>query len=500
MNAFRKKFLSLPLFFCVITSTRAANSENWPCFRGPHGDGVAETQKVPVHFGASTNLLWKIEMLRGHSCPVIWQDRIFLTGTDGNKVVTLCVNRLSGKKLWEQAVPVDKLEPVHEVNSQATPTPVTDGKSVYVYFGSLGLLAYDLDGKELWRKPLPMPQTFGNQGTGTSPTLADGKLIVFLQRGNKSELLAFNSADGSQIWKAPLPDYNLSYSTPVVWKEGDKNFVGLTCNTRFSAFSLADGKETWWVNDIGFQACSTPVVSGDRLIVSAAGVQGEPANMTTPPTFDEVIKKYDRDGDGLITTDEIPDDLLFTDRHASQGQGNMTLKKALLMFVGAKKGEKMNREKWTELRGRLMEFQSGDWNRTVIVSVRTGGTKDVTDSRVVWKETKGVPEVPSPLVLDGRIYLVRSGGLLVCRDLASGKLIYENRIDSPGGYFASPLAAGGNIYLASDRGTVTVVKPGDSFEVLAHNELGEPVIASPAAVDNTLYIRSAKQLWAFAEK
>lgn len=485
---------------CWLAGALLVSGENWPGFRGLHCDGVAETDKAPLHFGVDSNALWKVEALRGHSSPVIWGDRLFLTGTKGNSCATTCFDRLSGKQLWEQTVSVDKLEPVHNLNSDATPTPVTDGKALYVYFGSFGLLAYDLDGKEIWRKPLPLPKTFMNQGTGTSPVLSDGKLLLFMQLGNDSHLLAVNPADGKEIWKAPMPKFNNSYSTPVVWTENGKSFAGLACGSRFSAYQLSDGTETWWVNDIGLQACSTPVVAGDKLLICAAGVQGEPSNITPPPTFDEVIKKYDKDGDGLIAVDELPKDLLYTDRHASQGAGDMTLRMALQFFAGAKKDSKLNREEWNAAREALAGFQNSEWNRPTVLAVRVGGKKDVTDSQVVWKETKGVPEVPSPLVLNGRIYLIRNGGILVCRDLTTGKLIYENRVDASGGYFASPILAGGKIYVASDRGTVTVIKPGDDFEVLAHNELHEPVLSSPVAVANTLYVRSARQLWAFSEK
>jgi outer membrane protein assembly factor BamB len=178
----------------------------------------------------------------------------------------------------------------------------------------------------------------------------------------------------------------------------------------------------------------------------------------------------------------------------------MTLKKAFAMFGGVKKGDKVNREKWDEIQGRLTAFRTGPINRTVVMSVRTGGKQDATGSQILWQETKGVPEVPSPIVWNGRLFLIRSGGILVCRDLETGKLIYEERIDSPGGYFASPILVGGRIYIASDRGTVTVVKPGDSLDVIARNVLGDPIIASPVISGNALYIRSSKQLWAFGEK
>jgi len=484
-------------FFLGLTGTSQIQAANWPGFRGPTSSGVGENEKPPIHFGPTSNLLWKTDVPKGHSSPIIWKDSIFATGADSNKLITFCLDRREGKKRWEEAVTVEKLERVHSANSVATPTPVTDGQAVYAYFGSFGLLAYDFQGKELWRKPLPMPKTFMNQGTGTSPILAEDKLLLFVQIGSDSHLLALNPKDGQEMWRAPMPDYNNSYATPIYWKENDHGCAGLMCASRFTAFRLADGKEAWWVDGLCFQACSTPVVAGDRLIISAAGVQGERANMILPPPFDEAVKKYDPDGDGLISYDEIPADVLYTDRQAANGQGNMSLRRALTLFADMKKDEKLNPARWEELRKALREFSEHEMNQTVVISVRTGGSQDVTPSHVTWKETKAVPEVPSPLAYQGRVYLIRSGGILACRDLETGKLIYEKPTDSRGGYFASPVAAEGRIYIASDRGTVTVIKAGDACEVLARNDLNDRIMASPALAENTLYVRSAKQLWAF---
>ncbi|MEY4938536.1 MAG: hypothetical protein RIQ93_271 [Verrucomicrobiota bacterium] len=474
------------------------SAAHWPGFRGPHGDGVAEGVHAPVEFGATRNVVWTADLPPGLSGPAIWADHIFLTGADEKNVITLCLDRATGKTRWEQKVAVAKMESVHRVNSRATPTAVTNGKAVFVYFGSLGVLAYDFAGRELWRKPLPVPKTFQNQGTGTSPVLIDNKLIVFLQLGNDSRLLALDPANGAELWAAPMPVHNNTYSTPVTWQENGQSFVGLACAARFTAFRVGDGQESWWINEIGYQACSTPVVLGDRILIAAAGVQGEAANITPPPTFDEAAQKFGRDGEGLIAYDTIPNDLLFTDRHTSGGQGNMTLKGALRYFGKVKAGDKLDRSQWEKARERLTQFGTGHMNRTVVLCARTGGQDDVTASSIIWKETKGVPEVPSPLVWQGRAYFIRSGGVLVCRDIETGRLVYEERIGSPGGYYASPVVAGGRLYLISDQGTVTVVKCGDTLEVLARNRLGEAVTASPAILDNTLYVRSARRLWAFA--
>ena len=175
----------------------------------------------------------------------------------------------------------------------------------------------------------------------------------------------------------------------------------------------------------------------------------------------------------------------------------MTLRQMIGFFDREQAQRGFDQVNWEKLRQNLQEFRDGEFNRTVLMSVRLGGTGDVTKTHVIWHESRGVPEVPSPLVYRDRIYLVRNGGLLVCREAATGKMIYDERLGAEGGYYASPLGADGRVYVASDRGTISVVAAGDQFSVLARNDLGEAVFASPAVVKDTLYVRSTHHLWAF---
>src|SRR5262245_55086895 len=155
-----------------LGATAGAGEANWPQFRGPDGRGVAEGKaKLPAKFGPTTKVLWKTALPAGWSSPCVWGTRIFLTGFDPKtkKLETLCLDRAKGGVLWRKAAPADALEKVHTTNSPAAATPATDGERVYVYFGSYGLLCYDLKGKELWKKPLPTPKT--RFGSGTSPVV-----------------------------------------------------------------------------------------------------------------------------------------------------------------------------------------------------------------------------------------------------------------------------------------------------------------------------------------
>jgi outer membrane protein assembly factor BamB len=441
-----------------------------------------------------------VEVSKGLSSPIVGGNGIFLTGRSGSRLETLCVDQGSGKIRWRQGIDVAAVEKVHSANSAATPTPVCDDERVYAYFGSYGLVAYDFEGHEAWRQPLPMAKTFMNQGTSTSPVRAGDWVIVFEQNGDESALMAFGAKDGKEAWKAGCPVYNNTWSTPVRWSETSGERVGLACAGRFSAFDVKTGKLMWWTDGLSKEVCGTPAWSDGCLYISSASVQGERSNMKVPPPFDEFAKKYDKNGDGLIAFDEVPSDFLFTDRQASGGAGNMTLRQAMQFFGGVDRSKPLTRENWDRMRDGLKEFIESEWNNSNLMAVRAGGEGNVTKSNRLWQETRGIPEISSALAYGKRLYQVRSGGLLVCRDLETGKLVYEVRLAAQGGYFASPVAADGRIYIISDQGVVTVVRAGDSFAELAHNELGENVKATPAIAKDTIIIRSAGHLWAFGGK
>jgi outer membrane protein assembly factor BamB len=138
--------------------------------------------------------------------------------------------------------------------------------------------------------------------------------------------------------------------------------------------------------------------------------------------------------------------------------------------------------------------------RNVLVAVRAGGRGDITETHVEWEQTRALPYVASPLVHDGRVYYVKRGGLISCLDARSGKVHYQaKRLGLGGEYYATPILVGNRVIVASERGAVFVLSSGDEFEVVARNELGEGIYATPAVVDNTLYIRTEGHLWAFGE-
>jgi hypothetical protein len=161
------------------------------------------------------------------------------------------------------------------------------------------------------------------------------------------------------------------------------------------------------------------------------------------------------------------------------------------------KAANFDRAGWEKALLGFDEFGKGDFMTTRVMAVRSGGVGDVSSSAVVWSEAKGVPEVPSPLLLGNRLYLVKSGGVVICRDATTGKARFEERLGATGGYFASPVASGGRIYAASDRGMVVVFEDAVSLKVLARNDLKEPIMATPGIVNGKLYVRTAGHLYSF---
>jgi outer membrane protein assembly factor BamB len=502
--------LAALMLLLLSNSGNAATAESkpahWPQFRGPNASGVAaDDQPAPVEFGPDKNLLWKVALPAGHSSPCIWDDRIFLTGFRSNelKLETLCLDRASGKVLWRRDTPAHKIEGIEDwpsLNTPATPTPVTDGKSVVAYFGSYALVAYDFAGKMLWETPFPAPESA--HGAGTSPIIVRDLVILDLHLTSEPSLVALRLADGSVVWRESKPPHVRGWSTPVVWREADEDLVGILTPGRFGAHRLADGIEKWWVSGLANEPCATPAVGEGHIFFYVSHGMGDNDSVLKVPTFDEMLARYDQNKDERISPNEVPEDLLLVDRgYVGTGikSGKYSIKQ-VISWVPKGQDTNLDRAAWTQKMDSFARFVhnvTSDEPRAV--GVRCGGNGDVSGSHIVWSETKGLPQVASELLYRNRLYFVKNDGFVTCREPATGKLIYQERLGAAGGYYASPIASGGRIYTASDRGIVTVFTAGDTITVLARNNLGEAIAATPAIVEGKLYVRTSEHLFAFAE-
>lgn len=448
----------------------------WPQFRGPGGSGVAEQQKPPVEFGPDQNVKWKVAVPSGISSPIVAGDKLVITALDGEKLYTIAYHRATGKELWRAEAPAEKLEAYHKVEgSPATSTPVTDGERIVSYFGSCGLVCYDLSGKELWKVTMPPAKLPGDFGSAVSPIIANSLAVLVRDELKDAKILAVDMATGKPKWETKRLS-PVSYATPVVWDTAAGRQIAVAGHARMSGYDLKSGEEKWSVVGLPSGCCTSPVISGGNLFFAGSSSAAEEGQEF--PKFDDILKMLDKDNDGALSRDEA--------------------EKAFAGFFDnqdANKDGKVTRDEWDT----IAKFMSE--GKDVAFALKPAGNGDVTTSHMLWKQQKGLPYLASAILYRGRYLMVKDGGVVTALNAESGKEIYRGRI-ADGKYYASPVAANGHVYFTSLDGEVTVVKTdSDKLVVAAQNpKLDERTAASPAIADDTLYLRTEKHLYAFGKK
>ena len=433
-----RTMIGLVLFGCLALPLSA--EENWAQWRGPNFNGSTSAKNLPDKI-AREDALWSTEM-PGHSngTPIVWGDRIFTTAQQKNsKLVALCLSKRDGKILWQKDV--SDVAVVKGRNDSATPSPVTDGKMVIFLFGTGDLLAFDLDGKELWKRNLQKEHGRWNYQWhyGASPLLYRGKLYVpVLHRdvhesnwggpksGEKpadSYLLAIDPQTGSELWKAVRPndakaESKESYATPIPWERPARNEILLTGADCITGHDPETGKELWRAGGWNPQK-----VGHWRLVPSAVTWEG--LAIACPP-----------------------------------------------------KG------------GQILAF-------------REGGTGDVTESHLAWKGNGLTSDVCVPLVYQGNLYVLDGDKKqLFCVDPKTGERKWGDTLDSRNSVLrTSPTGGDGKIYVMNENGDLFVCSANE-FKVLSKTALGGEGGArgSIAAVDGMIVVRTADKVWAFGKK
>jgi outer membrane protein assembly factor BamB len=478
----KKLIASVALSVFVAVGQGAEQPLAWPQFRGPGGSGVADGQKPPVEFGPDKNVKWKVPVPSGFSSPIIVGDKLVLTAFDGGKLYTIAYNREDGKEAWRTEAPAKQIEPYHKTEgSPAASTPVTDGKRIVSYFGSCGLFCYDLSGKELWKFEMPVAATLADFGSGVSPILADGLVVLVRDETKDPKILALDAATGQLKWETKRQS-KCAYCTPVVWDTPEGKQVVAAGYGRMIGYDLRTGKEMWSVAGMPSACCASPVAADGTLFFAGWSPGGAADKDFKMPTFDDILKQAGEEKLG----------------HLTKVGAEKTMLKNFFDNNDTNKDGKITREEWDA----NMKFMSSGKNSAF--ALKAGGTGDVTKTHMLWKKKKGLPYVTSAILYHGQYVMVKDGGLLTAYDAKTGEEVYlQERAGAAGRYYASPVAANGHIYFTSlDDGKVTVVKAGATEpKVVARNpKLDERVAATPAIADDTLYVRTEGHLYAFAAK
>ena len=447
-------------------------SAQWPQFRGPNGSGVDSASNYPVAFSASRNLAWKVAVPYGQSSPVVAGGRVYLTASEGDRLLTICIDAASGRQLWRREIRRTRAHKVYSANDPASPSATADDTGVVVFFADVGLAAYSRDGKELWTLPLGPFKSF--YGMAASPILAGDLAILLCDQRSGSFVVAVDRTSGRIRWKRLRPEAVEGWATPVVFRAtgaAGTQLVVLGSN-RLDAYELETGEPRWWMPLGSNGAMGTIVTSGDTLFLSTAG-STDPAL----PPFGGYLEKYDTNKDRRLSSVEFK-----ADKEMGEHFG----------WIDADDDGIITEAEWTRT-ANLARGESG------AIALRPASARGRLDpASVLWRFQKNLPYMPAPLFYKDVLYLVKTGGIITSLDPATGRPLKEGRSsEALGDYYASPVAADGKIFLASVDGKITVLKAVPQWEVLGVNDLGEEIHSTPALSGGRIYVRTRNALYCF---
>jgi outer membrane protein assembly factor BamB len=402
---------------------------------------------------------------------------------ENHKLLVICLDRQTGKILWQREVPRTREGRLQNVNGTASPSPVTDGSNVYVFFQEFGLISFDRTGKERWKMAIGPFNMF--YGFGASPILVDDKVILPVDQDNPtSYLIAVDKNTGKLKWKVDRPLVISGYSTPIIYqpKQAPKQIV-IPESFQLSAYSVENGKRVWWVRGLACEMKSIASHDDEYLYINGWGFpQNQPGQQVNTIPFEEALPRYDKNGDKQIAKTEI-----------SGADPMDKMLGAAFEAFDLNRDDKLDDKDWEVFRA-MMASENG------LLAIKLGGQGDQTANAIRWRYQKPVPQVPSTLLYKGVLYMINDSGILLSFDPATGKVLKQGRLHGAiDKYFASPVAADDKVYLIGEGGAVSVLKAAGEWEVLAVNELDDECFATPAIADGRIYIRTRSALYCFGK-
>ena len=420
--------------------TAVGRAEYWPGWRGPRGDGTSSERNIPHRWSSSENVAWKVKIPgRGHASPIVWGEHVMVVTCleEKQQRVLLCLDRKTGQTLWSEVVVRAPLEAIHQLNSRASSTPVTDGERVYVSFlepngatipaedvrkrsgtlradntgrpvnpGKMCVAAYDLQGRRQW---IVRPGDFASVwGYCASPIVFEDKVIVNGDHDGDAYIVALDRQTGKTAWKVPRKHRIRSHCVPLIRQLDGRVQMMVAGSHSIVSYDPQTGAQHWHTVGPQGRAVASPVFASGLLLVSTA----------------------------------------YPDR----------------------------------------EF----------LAVRPTGRGNVTDTHIAWRHRQSAPYVPSPIAVGDYFVAVSDDGIASCFQTSTGQRHWRKRIGK--GHSAALVAANGLVYFVSDAGITRVVRPGENFELIAENAIGEPCYASPAISQGQIFLRSENHLFCIGKQ
>lgn len=434
---FLMRKLRLAGAFAVLCAL-STQGANWPAWRGVEGNGICHETQLPRHWNARSNVLWHVPLPdRGNSTPIVWENRVFVTQAVGkeHRRSLLCFDRRGGRLLWQRGPVWPNKERTHPDNPPCSPSPVTDGERVIAWFGSAGVYCFDFKGTELWHRDLGA-QTH-EWGYASSPVLYRDFCILNFGPGPRSFVIAMDKRSGDTAWQRAAPEIGAK----AKWVD----FGGVPISDRPGGQTVSEIAGSWATPLI------VPADGREELVVGFAL-----RLMAFAPETGQQLWTCDGPNIGGYSSPFF-------------GEGVVVLNASGL--------------------------------RNTVMAVRPGGRDDVTQTHRLWHQLAGHGKtcIGAGVIHRGHIYQVNMMGFLECRALATGQLLWEQRLTGTGARNASwsaPVLAGERLYVANQNADVFVLRASPAFACLATNTIGgEPMNASLAISAGNIFIRTDKQLW-----
>ena len=472
-------FASICLLLDSAIAQQVATDAQWNRFRGPNGTGLAAEGSFTAEIGPEQNVIWKRAFPTGHSSPVFSDELLFLTGVEDEQLFTYAVDRESGKTRWRRQAPRPRRTKFHPKNGPAGASPAVDSDTVAVFFDEYGMLAYDHAGVERWRLPLG---PFNNMyGMAASPIIVDDVVVLPCDHGKGSFVIGVAKQTGDVLWNIDRPSAVSGHCTPVVYepKEGGKQVI-LPGSFLLDSYDVKTGARVWWIRGLPAEMKSVPVLIGDTLWIHGfATPLNNHGRQLDLPAFEAALKEMDKNGDKLLAADELADRRV----------------KRYFRFSDLDSNGKMDNEEWELIRASFASVNCA-------MAVRVGGSRDMTDTSVLWHYYRSIPQLPSPLIVGDAYYLLADqGGLMSTISPDKGELLEKGRVGRGGdAHFASPVAGDGKVFVLSEAGILTVLAAGKDLEPLHTADFDDQCYATPALVGGSIWLRTHTQLYRLGKR